>query len=168
MNTLHTLPENTAQELITLRQSDIEEFYAFIKGLTDAGWSLRSIGEAIGTSFTSIQKWKNMAAQETTHEIPEVPQRFKASSSKPVKPEVHISSSDQERILELIPQAAMVRGRTPKDSPYRAAAIELEDLLFKYKEQDVSYKRLSELAGVSRRAIAQRLESRARRVTSES
>lgn len=166
MNTVHTLPEETANELITLRKEDTEEFYAFIKGLTSAGWSLRSIANAIGVSFTSVQKWKTLAAQETTRAIPEVPQRFKATSSKPVKPEVHIPSSDKTRIQELIPQAAMVRGRTPQDSPYREAARELEDILFKYKELDASYKTLSQIAGVSRRAIAQRLESRARRVGS--
>jgi hypothetical protein len=167
MNTVHTLPEKTATELIALRESDTDLFYVAIKALTDHKWSLRSIAEAIGVSFTSVQKWKTLADTEhyaLTIEVPEVPERFKATSSKPTKPEVHIPSSDQNRIQELIPLAAMVRGRTPQDSPYREAARELEDILFKYKEQDVSYKTLSALAGVSRRAIAQRLESRARRV----
>lgn len=165
MNTVHTLPEETASELITLRQEDLEEFYALVKALTDVGWSLRSIANAIGVSFSSVQKWKTLAAQETTHQVPAVPQKFKASSSKPVKPEVIIPTPDQTRIKELIPQAAMVRGRTPINSPYREAARELEDLLFQYKELNVSYKTLSEIAQVSRRAIAQRLESRARRVS---
>jgi len=171
MNTTHTLPEKTASELVALRESDTDLFYVAIKALTNEKWSLRAIAEAIGVSFTSVQKWKTLADPEhyaVTIDIPEVPQKLKASSSRPSKPEVSISTSDQNRIQELIPQAAMVRGRTPQDSPYREAARELEDLLFKYKEQDVSYKTLSELAGVSRRAIAQRLESRARRLGSTS
>lgn len=170
MNTTHTLPEKTASELVTLRETDTDLFYVAIKALTDEKWSLRAIAEAIGVSFTSVQKWKTLADTQhyaVTIDIPEVPQKLKATSSRPTKPEVHIPASDQTRIQELIPQAAMVRGRTPENSSYREAARELEDLFFKYKEQDVSYKTLSEIAGVSRRAIAQRLESRARRVSTD-
>lgn len=168
MNTTHTLPQKTATELIALRESDTDLFYVAIKALTDEKWSLRAIAEAIGVSFTSVQKWKTLADPQhyaVTIDVPEVPQKLKATSSRPTKPEVNITTQDQTRIQELIPQAAMVRGRTPENSPYREAARELEDLFFKYKEQDVSYKTLSEIAGVSRRAIAQRLESRARRVS---
>jgi hypothetical protein len=163
MNTSHTLPEETALLIISLRENDEEEFYAYIKALTDAKWSLRAIAAGIGCSFTSIQKWKQMASQETKHPVPEVPQKVKAASSRPVKPEVNIPTADRKRILELTAKASMVRGRTPKDSPYRKAALELEDLLHFYKDQDVSYKTLAEIAQVSRRAIAQRLEKKTKK-----
>lgn len=165
MNTTHTLPEETVSELVILRQEDTEQFHNFVKALVDVGWSLRSIAATLGVSHSIVKVWKDAAEGSTTRSIPEVPRKLKAESTRPVKPVIEIPTSDRKRILELTQQASMVRGRTPQDSPYRKAAQELEDILFHYKDQDVSYKTLSEIAQVSRRAIAQRLESRARRVS---
>jgi hypothetical protein len=153
--------------LVALRSENTEEFHNFVKALVDNKWSLRSIAAALGVSHSIVKVWKDTAEGTTNREVPDVPKKLKASSSRPIKPEVEIPTSDQKRILELTQQASMVRGRTPQDSPYRIAARELEDILFHYKEMDVSYKRLSEIAQVSRRAIAQRLESRARRVSTD-
>jgi hypothetical protein len=166
MNT-HTLPQETTDLLVNLRENDKEEFHNYVKALVDNKWSLRSIAAAVGSGHSIVKVWKDSAEGPTRYPVPEVPRKLKESSSRPVKPEVEIPTSDQKRILELTQQASMVRGRTPQDSPYRQAARELEDLLFHYKELDVSYKRLSEIAQVSRRAIAQRLESRARRVSTD-
>lgn len=166
MNT-HNLPSETVTLLASLRENDKEEFHNYVKALVDNKWSLRSIAAGLGSGHSIVKVWKDAAEGTTSYPVPEVPRKLKAASSRPVKPEVEIPTSDQERILELTQQASMVRGRTPQDSPYRIAARELEDLLFHYKELDVSYKRLSEIAQVSRRAIAQRLESRARRVSTD-
>jgi len=75
-------------------------------------------------------------------------------------PKVHISTQDEKRIAELAPEASLVRRFTAQDSPTRAAALELEDLLWHYKELGVTLNDLAKAAGVTRRAIAQRLEKR--------
>ena len=171
MNTL-TLPPETVTDLVHLRETDIDEFHAFVLELTKAKWSLRVIGEAIGVSHSIVKRWKDIAIEDnltmkTQREVPQVPKKEKASSSRPTKPEIIIPEADKQRIQELIPLASMVRGRTPQDSPYRQAAHELEDLLAHWKSQDVSYKTLAEIGNVSRRAIAQRLEAKARRDMSD-
>ena len=57
-------------------------------------------------------------------------------------------------------EASKVRRFTDPDAPSRDAAKELEELLHYHKERGASLNTLKVACGVSRRAIAQRLEKR--------
>jgi len=159
---MNTLPEETVTLLKELRSTNADELHAFTKALNDAGWPLRTIATATGVGHSAVAAWKRKADFETTYPIPVVPEKLLKTSTKPTKPKVEIPIEDQERITELSGMASMVRGRTPKDSPYRIAADELAELFYKYKTMGASYEVLATLAGVTRRSVAQRLEKRER------
>ena len=160
MTIKHTLPEEAVRTLKVLRSTDENEFHAYVKSLRAAKWSLRSIADSLGVSHSVVAVWTRKADGTSTLSVPTIPQSAQQQSGLTRLPKVHISTQDEKRIAELAPEASLVRRFTAQDSPTRAAALELEDLLWHYKELGVTLNDLAKAAGVTRRAIAQRLEKR--------
>lgn len=159
--TKNHLPRDTVDYLQSIRRSDPEKFYASIKGLNlKNGWSLRSIASAMDVSASGVAVWTRKADGIITDDLPTVPKKTPVTPEAPKSKKPSISTSDQDRIARLTREASVVRRFTAQDHPARKAAKELEDLLHYYYSRGATLSQLSQIAGVSRRAIAQRLEKR--------
>lgn len=157
------LPQETVDYLQSIRRSDPEKFYASIKGLNlKNGWSLRSIASSMDVSASGVAVWTRKADSIISEDLPVVPKKTPVTPETPKSKKPNISASDQERIARLTQEASVVRRYTAQDHPARKAAKELEDLLHFYYNRGATLSQLSQIANVSRRAIAQRLEKRER------
>lgn len=162
-----SLSTNFVNNMNILREKQSNQFYINIVSLHKAQWSLQDIATAFGVSKSAVANWEKKGKTITDNQLvamvgipvknmskPELP-------SKEPKPEpASIPIADQQKILKLAQMASKVSRNTPADAPSRKAAAELEDILDFYKSQGVSYSKLAAAAGVTRRAIAQRLEKK--------
>ena len=166
------LPEHVAQQLRDLREEDREQFLALVLALRDRRWPLRAIGEAFGVTRAAVQNWvargkqdTEVVALSTTISAPELPLNTRGSTLKAKKLVPDVPEEDRGTIRDLTEQASVVKRWTPQDSPARQAAFELENLLYHYAVQrGVPLTRLAEYAGVTRRAVAQRVDKQRTRV----
>lgn len=167
------LPEETAELLRQFRAEDLNEFHAFLLALREKRWPYRAIGDVFGVTRAAVRAWYVQAAKDPFNfsraevmleHVPPLPPTVRGSSAKPKRLVPDVPAEDQQRIFDLTAQARVVKRWTPEDSPSRTAARELEELLHFYaKERKVSIARLSKYAGVTRRAVAQRIEKQAAR-----
>lgn len=154
--TLPTLPEETTTQLVALKGTSPEEFYALVVALRTQGWPLRAIGEPFGVSRTAVQGWEQKYNPETP--LPEVPELPKREKTKKISKEKYILSPEEcQTLQELANLASSVRRFTDENAPSRVAAQELEQHLIDYSEMGVSRADLARAAGVSDSSIKQRL-----------
>jgi hypothetical protein len=168
------LPQDTADLLKKLRENDIPEFHAFLLALREKRWPYRAVGDVFGVTRAAVRAWYVQAASDPfnfaraevlVEHAPDLPAATRGSGVRPKRLIPDVPPEDQERIRELTAQARVVKRWTPEDSPARAAAFELERLLHFYaSERRVPVVRLAKYAGVTRRAVAQRIEKQATRV----
>lgn len=156
---LDNLSPQTVNQLTKLRESDRDSFYRTVASLRLNGWPLRAIATPLGVSRSIVAMWEKKANSTdnlpTTEPLPERPEK------KPVVKETYEIEDDQQQVMyNLAREASMVRRYTDLNSPSRRAARELEDLLHHHSEQGASLSQLAKACGVSRRAVAQRLEKR--------
>jgi hypothetical protein len=160
-NVLPELSESTIQRLLELRSmEDKEEFYLHIASLRRNSWPLRAIAEPLGVSRSIVNIWETKI--DPLAPLPEVEALPKQISEqvKPIYSKYELSEEDSRKLWHLAREASKVRRYTDPDSPSREAARELEDLLHYHKERGASLNTLKNACGVSRRAVAQRLEKR--------
>jgi hypothetical protein len=167
------LPEQTAELLKKLRAEDRSEFHAFLLALREARWPYRAIGDVFGVTRAAVRTWYVQAAQDPFNftraeammpQVPPLPASTRGSKERPKRLVPDVPADDQKRIADLTLQAREVKRWTPVNSPARAAALELEGLLHFYSsERRVPISRLAKYAGVTRRAVAQRIEKEAAR-----
>lgn len=156
---MNELPADIKVRLLSARSDDPELFYSLIQGLRLKGWPLRTLAAALGVSHSGVATWARREDVIPADDVPSAPKRVPAPR-KESKPKVTIPEPDASRIRELAQKASGVRRFTPMNAPSRAAASELEELLFHYQDKGATLTTMSEAAGVTRRAIAQRLEKR--------
>jgi hypothetical protein len=159
------LPEDTAETLRRVRDESTTEFYAYVLALRARRWPLRALGDVFGVTRVAAKAWETRAKQNSEAqklsedlEVPSLPFNARGNGVKPKKIVPDVPQHDREYIRELANKAKDVRRWTPEDSEAREAAKTLEKLLYTYAyEKNVPVTRLAEHAGVSRRAVAQRL-----------
>lgn len=164
------LPEAVAQELKRLRETSQIDFYAYVIALRAKRWPLRAIGDAFGVTRVAAKAWYTRALDSdeavllsSNFHAPDLPLNTRGNGFKAVKIVPDVPVKDREVIRDLAERAKNVRRWTPEDSPERDAALELEELLYHYhKNRSVPITKLAEYAGVTRRAVAQRLEKRSK------
>lgn len=154
---LPTLSEETVSELQRLRGTDIEAFYGLVSALRANKWPLRAIATPLGVSRSIVSIWESKADPENFPEAEELPPAM-PRKVKPVYTGYSISDEEQQSLYDLARTASLVRRFTGENAPSRQAARELETKLHYHKEQGASLAQLARACGVSRRAIAQRLE----------
>ena len=157
---LPILSDETAQTLKTLKDTDIDEFYRYVKALRKEGWPLRAIAEPLGAARSVIAVWEDKAGNPST--LPKVEQ-LPDDLPREVKPiYIHLELTEEEtkRLRALAESASQVRRFTDPSAQSRRDAAELEDLLHDYQDAGASLSVLAEACGVTRRAIAQRLEKK--------
>lgn len=160
------LPPDAAQELRNLRESSNLEFYAAVIALREKNWPLRAIAEPFGVTRVAAKSWHTRALQDEEAvelskdlNVPSLPLSARGRDVRVKKLKPGIPPADQQKIQELASEASGVRRWTPEDSPQREAARNLESLVYKYvNDNGVSPSLIAKYAGVSRRAIVQRLE----------
>lgn len=162
----HVLPElsdGTVKKLLKLRdKEDKEEFYQHIASLRRNSWPLRAIAEPLGVSRSIVNIWETkidpLAKLPETEQLPQLI----SEQVKPIYSKYELTDEEKQELWGLAREASKVRRYTDPESPSRAAAKKLEDLLHEHKAKGASLNTLKNACGVSRRAIAQRLEKRDR------
>lgn len=156
---LPRLSRETVNQLKDLRdQEDRQPFYALIVALRRNKWPLRAIAEALGVSRSIVNVWERKLDERTplpqTEDLPEVINE----QVKPIYMRYILSEDDAVELAVLTEQASKVRRYTAPDAPSRKAAERLEELLHMHRSRGASLNTLRVACGVSRRAVAQRLE----------
>ena len=160
----HVLPElspSTIQQLSDLRsKEDKEDFYLHVASLRRNSWPLRAISEPLGVSRSIVNIWETkidpLAKLPVTESLP----KQISEQVKPIYSKYELSDEESQVLWDLAREASKVRRYTDADAPSREAARELEDLLHHHKDRGASLNTLKNACGVSRRAVAQRLEKR--------
>lgn len=159
------LADNFVKNMNALRESQSNQFYINIVSLHQNNWSLQDIATSFSVSKSAVANWekkgKKIISAQPFHIANTVPVKEKkviTVSKTPEKVQPDFPIEAQQKILTLAQTASKVSRNTPLDAPSRIAAKELEEILAFYKEKGVSYSKLAAAAGVTRRAIAQRLD----------
>lgn len=159
-------PVLSQQTIATLKElrakPEKEDFHLYVASLRRNGWTLSSISKPLGVSRSAVNIWETKI--DPLAQLPEVEQMPKEAQEQ-IKPQFikySIPEDEAKHMWNLTREASKVRRYTPEDSPSRVAAKELEDLLHYHKERGASLNTLKDVCGVSRRAVAQRLEKRDR------
>lgn len=154
---LPTLPQSTVEQLVALRGTSKEEFYALIRALRLENWPLRAIADPFGVSRTAASDWEK--AYDGVTPLPKVPSlpvvapKERKSSYK----KQELTSAQIASLRSLAVLASEVRRHTDPNAPSRKAAQLLEQKLIEYANQGISRTQLAKYCGVSRSAIQQRL-----------
>ena len=160
-----TLPEEYVTVLKDVDRSSAL-FLAHVVSLRLQGWPLRALADPLGVSRVTIRNWqsKGSARQDilqltTQITTPPVPLDAKGTGVTTKKIPKGIPERDRTRIAELSPIAAKNNQWVRKDSEERLASQELDSLVETYViQRNVSATVFAQAAGVSRRAIMQRVE----------
>ena len=160
-NKLPCLPQETADQLVDLKGTSTEDFYALVKALRIEGWPLRAIAEPFHVSRTAAQGWEKKytggTPLPTVPALPLAPRQERKNSSKK-----YTLQLDQIQDLQnLANLASGVRRYTDRNAASRKAATELEAKLIEYSEDGVSRTQLARYCGVSDSSIKQRLRKHA-------
>lgn len=148
------------EKLIHLRESKSPELYPLVLAVHNAGWSFQSIGDVLGVTRSAVNQWHKLALKkgiepmDITVNKPEV---VITGTARKIRPD--IPSADRQHLLEVATLARKNRRWSDSDSKERLAAQELEQLIkYHILERGVSVSRFARRAGVTNRAISQRLE----------
>jgi len=155
-NNLPSLSPETVQQLVALRDTDKEKFYALVMAIRTRNWPLRAIAEPLGVSRTAVQGWERKYNHIPLPEVewmPTPPPKERTSGT------VRKTLSDEEcqALRELAEEASTIRRHTDQNAPARRSAVILESKLYTYHVNGITLTQLAEACGVSRSAIAQRL-----------
>lgn len=146
------LPSNVVKNFETF--TDIDQRNEYIKALSNAGWTLTSIGKATGVSRERVRQIIADKSTETylgSLEVPQPPQHVAKEKRVFVEP----SEQTLARLLELQPYAQQVRSNA---SRYRAEAEEYTKLLdFAHRVEGVPVYRLAKRLGITHAAVRFRL-----------
>lgn len=153
---LPVLSPDTVARLKSLKDTDKPALYRLVASLRKNNWPLRAIATPLNVSRSIVAIWETKAEGELPESEglpPALPKKM-----RPVYVPYTIDPEDAKHMYRLARDASKVRRFTDLNSPYRLAAEELEDLLHKHKRKGASLAQLAQVCGVTRRAIAQRLE----------
>lgn len=159
------LPADAARLLQEFKSTSRNHFYSYLIALREKGWPLRAIAEPLSVSRAAVLSWEKEAREMTitdlshSYPIPELPMDSHAQPYYPKKITPDIPKKDRPKLIQLHRQAKKVTRWTPTDHPDRLAAKELEDrILFYANQRKVPVASIAKHLGVTRRAIAQRIE----------
>lgn len=149
------LPSWMANEIMSSTRSTRDHL---IYQLVEIGWTLTAVGEAISMTREGVRQiHKRVAATlwgvtRPSHAHLPLPPTWPV---KPKKTYVLPATATLNRLMELMPKAQLVRGKSKR---YRREAEEFTALLnYAHKVEGVSMARLAKLLGVSHGAIRFRL-----------
>ena len=156
------IPNDLAEELAYAREEkDRTRFYSLVRGAKEAGYTYAEIAEPLEVSRTAVNLWFKSALEADVEPAPTEPKPLPAKDPKgtPRKITPDVPPAEREHI-RLTAEAARRNTRwSREDSPERQAAYHLEELIQKHIiQRKVPVAAFARHAGVTRRAIMQRLE----------
>lgn len=155
--TVQTLPAAEGERLLELRTSSRTEFLRRVTALWHAGWPMRAIGAPLNSGRSTVRAWI-LAAEHLDYDDVEVerPMKQHVVRLRPDVPRAELLS-----LQELARRARGVNRWLPAEADARHASTELDARLNHYVQRGVTVQTLANRLGVTRRAIAARLERRA-------
>lgn len=165
MTQLVHLPQETVTELKALQQSDREKMCGLVADLNDAQWPLRTIAQALGVSRTSALSYarQGRTQRSTGHTpaqtTPHVPIDAPGSGVKPARIHLNIPPNQREEFRNLYDLAKTKTRWSNANSPEYKAATQFNDKLLTYKRRRIPLATIAKHLGVTRRALAQRIEN---------
>lgn len=154
MRYMTPLPEETKRRLEEIRSPS--ERMRYMRALREAGWTLRAVAEAAGVSNSLVAHAARHAERprptDDFHvpEVPRYPDKPSGMGAVPKLPDLETT----QRLLELMQEAQLVRGNSPRG---RREAEEFTALLDKTTREGVSLYQLAKLLGTTRAALHGRL-----------
>lgn len=161
----YKIAQKTIDKLNSVRNTDPNSFYYSITILRSWGWTLQDIADAFFVSKSAVASWEKTGDKVhevnsvvfTTHDIDIKPEIARMTSTGLKKERVVFDVNDMLEVSKLTAEARVVSKNTSLNAPSRKSAARLEELLLNLNNQGISMARLAAAAGVSRRAIAQRI-----------
>jgi len=168
-----TLPDAFVSTLKRVRDTDAVKFEALVIALREMQWPYRAIGEPFNVTRVAAKAWYDRALQHQesvelskTLTVPSLPVKARGSGLKPKKIVPDLTDVESDNVRVLAEKARNVRRWTPQDAPERDAARQLEEALYNYvNRRGVPMTVLARHAGVTRRAIAQRVDKHSKLVS---
>lgn len=157
---LPELSKDTIDKLEYLKTIDLPDFYQYVLSLRKNKWPLRAIAEPLGVSRSIVSVWEKKAIDVDLPDTEQLPPSL-PKEMKPVYSKYILQPEKIKELRKLAKSASKVRRYTDENALSRVSAIKLENLLREYKDEGASLSQLANACGVSRRAIAQRLEKHA-------
>lgn len=161
--TLPQLSETTIDHLERLRAENPTKFYALVASLRSRRWPLRAISDGLGVSRSIVSIWEKKGLDSPDPKVEVLAEDMPAELPQKIRPvysSYTLSEDDKKELFDLAREASTVRRFTDPNAPSRKAASELEGKLHAHRESGASLADLARACGVSRRAVAQRLEKR--------
>jgi hypothetical protein len=154
-----------ADEVEILNNLEGYELFQRARFLYNAGWTLRSIGEAFDPSRarSTVRYWINtptpIAGFEGYSDLPTTPIPTLATPAQSQrKPRRALTTAESSKIAELAPLARKYRATMNQGHPSARANRELTDICVRLHHTDrVTIRDLADAAGVSYRAMARRV-----------
>lgn len=150
-------------EVVLLQSLTGNELYARARMLYHAGWTLRSIGDALTPprARSTVRYWINsplpIASAHTALPTAPVP-TLATSATSNLKPRRPLTTTESARIATLAPSARRYRATMKPGHASAKANRELTELCVKLHHEDrVTIRDLADAAGVSYRAMARRV-----------
>lgn len=162
------LPADAARLLQEFKDTSRNDFYSYLVALREKGWPLRALAEPLGVSRAAVLSWEKETTTMTLtdmsrYPLPELPLDSHAQPFYPKKIVPDIPKKDVPELIQLQKQAKKVTRWTPEGHPTKLAAKELEEkILFYANQRKVPVASIARHLGVTRRAIAQRIEKHER------
>lgn len=161
----YKLSQKTVDTLSPLRITDKDTFCFYIVQLRYWGWTLQDIAGAFSVSKSAVALWEKQGLEIDGLPVEKFfvlekeikPKEARMTSTGPKQEPVDFLQEDQVKVFKLAKEARAVSKNTPLSAPSRHSAVLLEKLLLDLNNQGISMARLAVAAGVSRRAIAQRI-----------
>lgn len=156
------IPKDIIDNLTYTREDkDRTAFLSLIRGAKEAGYTYAEIAEPLEVSRSAVNQWYSQAVKKdiTSTAVEEKPLPPKDPTGIPRKITPDVPPKEREHIRVTTETASRNTRWSREDSPERQAVYELERLMRKHiTERKVSVSAFARHAGVTRRAIMQRLE----------
>lgn len=135
-----------------------------VRELYEQGWTLRAIGESLVPKRprSTIRYWITKplpiaGALPPPLPVATAPVPVQVRSKTP-KPRRHMTPTEKSRVFHLAPIARRYRASMNPAHPAALANEELSDLVVRLYHDHVAIRELADVAGVSYRAMARRIE----------
>lgn len=153
------VPDDVASELRRLYAdtADSDRLNTYMRALHDAGWTLASIGIAIGITRERVRQRVALGATDSSVTVPAY---VKPGRTPQRKVWASLSSDEASRMSELHALATKVRGKHGADHPYRQAGEALTEAIVEAKMRGVRNREIAAAVGVTVSAVTMRLKSR--------
>lgn len=152
------LPEATKR---LLQETNTQEQTELICALAAEGWPVRVLSDATGLSKATIHRRISGNKNQTPsskHPVPPFNHKLYGHGVRAKKIVRNLTQADRAKIHDLQQQAkTKTRWSTPT-SKENLASEELDRLVLKYVQRKVSLTVIAKHMGVTRRAVAQRIE----------